>query len=69
VLDGDPAERLIERSASLDILVVGSRGYGPLHAVLVGGVSGRVVRAAQCPVIVTPRGVEARLHGLFAVRS
>ena len=65
VLDGDPAGRLIERSSNLGVLVIGSRGYGPLRAVLVGGVSGRVVRAAQCPVIVTPRGVEAPLRGLF----
>ena len=65
VLDGDPAGQLIERSSTLYILLVGSRGYGPLRAVLVGGVSGHVVRAAQCPVIVTPRGVEAPLQGLF----
>ena len=39
----------------LDVLVMGSRGYGPLHAVLVGGVAGRVVRDAACPVIVLPR--------------
>jgi nucleotide-binding universal stress UspA family protein len=64
-LAGDPAEQLIGYSAELDLLVVGSRGYGPLHAVLVGGVSGRVVRAAHCPVIVVPRGVEAPLGELF----
>ena len=34
---------------------LGSRGYGPLHSVLVGGVAGRVVREAACPVIVLPR--------------
>jgi nucleotide-binding universal stress UspA family protein len=64
-LAGDPAEQLTEHSAELDLLVIGSRGYGPLHAVLVGGVSGRVVRAAHCPVIVVPRGVEAPLGELF----
>ena len=45
-LEGDPAEQLAAHSASLDLLVMGSRGYGPLRAVLAGGVSGRVTREA-----------------------
>jgi nucleotide-binding universal stress UspA family protein len=65
VLDGDAAEQLAGHSAQLDLLVMGSRGYGPLHAVLAGGVSGRVSREAHCPVIVVPRGVEAPLAELF----
>jgi nucleotide-binding universal stress UspA family protein len=64
-LEGDPAERLVAASERLDLLVVGSRGYGPLRAVLTGGVSGRVIRGAHCPVIVVPRGVEAPLGELF----
>jgi nucleotide-binding universal stress UspA family protein len=64
-LDGDPAEELIARSAQLDLLIVGSRGYGPLRAVLVGGVSGKVMRGAHCPVIAVPRGVDAPLAALF----
>jgi nucleotide-binding universal stress UspA family protein len=67
LLEGDPAEQLIERTADLDLLVTGSRGYGPLRAVLVGGVSGRLTRAARCPVIITPRGLEAPPPELFAV--
>jgi nucleotide-binding universal stress UspA family protein len=53
--EGEPAAILAEASEGLDLLVLGSRGYGPLHAVLVGGVSGRLVREAACPVIVLPR--------------
>jgi nucleotide-binding universal stress UspA family protein len=64
-LDGGAAEALAERSAQLDLLVTGSRGYGPLHSVLVGGFSGRLVRSAQCPVIVVPRGIAAPLGNLF----
>ena len=56
MLEGDPADRLIAASKDLDLLVLGSRGYGPMHAVLAGGVSGRVAREAACPVIVVPRG-------------
>jgi nucleotide-binding universal stress UspA family protein len=52
---GDAAEILAGASEQLDVLLVGSRGYGPLHSVVVGGVAGRVVREAACPVIVLPR--------------
>jgi nucleotide-binding universal stress UspA family protein len=52
---GDPAEILADASEQLELLLVGSRGYGPLHSVLVGGVAGRVVREAACPVLVLPR--------------
>jgi nucleotide-binding universal stress UspA family protein len=65
-LAGDPADQLAERSAGLDLLIAGSRGYGPLHSVLVGGVSGRLTRTAQCPTIVVPRGVESSVDAMFA---
>jgi nucleotide-binding universal stress UspA family protein len=52
---GDPAQILADESEQLELLFVGSRGYGPLHAVVVGGVAGRLVREAACPVIVLPR--------------
>lgn len=58
LLEGDPVEALAERSQQLDLLVCGSRGYGPLHAVMVGGVSGRLTRTAHCPLIVIPRSAE-----------
>jgi nucleotide-binding universal stress UspA family protein len=61
----DPADVLIRVSENLDLLVCGSRGYGPLRAVLLGGVSRRLTAEAQCPVIVVPRGVEASLDGLL----
>ena len=62
----DPAETLIRVSEHLDLLVCGSRGYGPLRAVLLGGVSRRVAAEAHCPVIVLPRGVAAPLDALLA---
>jgi nucleotide-binding universal stress UspA family protein len=52
---GNPAHVLADASEGLDLLFVGSRGYGPMHAVMVGGVSGQLVRSAACPVIVFPR--------------
>lgn len=69
LLEGDPADQLVEHSAGLDLLIMGSRGYGPLRAVLAGGVSGRVVRSAHCPVIVVPRGVKAPLGELFGATA
>ena len=62
----DPADVLIRVSESLDLIVCGSRGYGPLRAVLLGGVSRRLAADARCPVIVLPRGVEASLEALMA---
>jgi nucleotide-binding universal stress UspA family protein len=53
---GDPSEVLIERSDNLDILMLGSRAYGPLRHVLLGSVSACVMREAHCPVLVVPRG-------------
>lgn len=56
--EGDPAEVLCEQSRELDLLVVGSRGYGPLRRVFLGGVASKVIRHASCPVLVTPRSAQ-----------
>ncbi|HEU4976163.1 MAG TPA: universal stress protein [Baekduia sp.] len=57
VLDGIPAGRaLVDAGPGLDVLVMGSRAYGPLRRVLFGSVSTHVVHAAACPVLVLPRG-------------
>jgi nucleotide-binding universal stress UspA family protein len=58
ILEGDPAQRLAENSAGLAVLVLGSRGYGPVRSVLLGSVSADVARTAACPVLVVPSGVE-----------
>lgn len=61
---GDPADFLIAASEQLDLLICGSRGYGPARAVLLGGVSRRVVSEARCPVIVLARGADTGLEAL-----
>ena len=53
---GDPCKVLCSASADLDLLVLGSRAYGPLRCALLGGVSAGVMRGARCPVLVLPRG-------------
>lgn len=53
----DVSAALAKRSESgIDLLVCGSRGYGPVRSVLLGGVSRRLVRTAACSVLVVPRG-------------
>lgn len=39
----------------VDLLVLGSRGYGPLRSVLLGSASGHALRHAPCPVLITRR--------------
>ena len=54
---GDPATTLVaESELGLDLLLIGSRGYGPVRSVLLGSVSEAVVHGAACPVVVVPRG-------------
>jgi nucleotide-binding universal stress UspA family protein len=53
---GDPVQRLLEATeVGVDLLVLGSRGFGPVMRLLIGSVSSRVIRAASCPVMVVPR--------------
>ena len=59
LLDGDARDLLSEASGDLDLLVLGSRGYGPMRAVLLGSVSAGLVRSAHSPLVVVPRGSEA----------
>ena len=59
---GDPADVLTDMTRHLEMLVCGSRGYGPVRAVLLGAVSRRIVAEAHCPVIVVARGHESRLE-------
>jgi nucleotide-binding universal stress UspA family protein len=62
LLDGDAELVLASESSELDLLVVGSRGYGPLRAVLLGSVSSALVRSAHSPLVVVPRDAGAELE-------
>ncbi len=54
VLEGEPADRILElaRMRDVDLIVVGSRGLGPLTGALLGSVSREVVHRADRPVLV-----------------
>jgi nucleotide-binding universal stress UspA family protein len=56
LLDGDPSTALVDASKELDLLTLGSRGYGPIRTVLLGSVSRTLVREGACSVVVLPRG-------------
>jgi nucleotide-binding universal stress UspA family protein len=40
------------RASPVDLLVCGSRGYGPVRTLMLGSTSHALVREAACPVLV-----------------
>jgi nucleotide-binding universal stress UspA family protein len=59
-LPGPAPEMLVSACAGgIDLLVTGSRAYGPLRAVLAGSVSRHLAEHATCPLIVVPRELAA----------
>lgn len=55
-LDGEAAPALVAAcERGTDLLVMGSRGYGPLTRVLLGSVVHDVIERAPCPVLVVRR--------------
>jgi nucleotide-binding universal stress UspA family protein len=58
MLSGGAAERLAEACSDSDLLVVGSRSYGPFHHTLLGSVSAKLMRSCPAPLLVVPRGAE-----------
>ncbi|HEX6117035.1 MAG TPA: universal stress protein [Solirubrobacterales bacterium] len=65
LLEGPAAARIVSACAELDLLLLGSRGYGPLRHTLLGSVSRAVIAAAPCPVLVLPRAAGRDPLGLL----
>jgi nucleotide-binding universal stress UspA family protein len=62
IVAGPPRRALVQACADdADVMVMGSRAYGPMRSVLLGSVSRRVVDDAPCPVIIVPRGARTDL--------
>jgi nucleotide-binding universal stress UspA family protein len=52
VVEGQPAQALVEQSAGAVLLVVGSRGLGGFGGLLLGSVSQQCAQHAHCPVMI-----------------
>lgn len=60
LLSRGPVSDLIEKAAArVDVLFLGSRGYGPVRRVLLGSISAPLVKHCLCPVVVVPRGASS----------
>ncbi|HUB76786.1 MAG TPA: universal stress protein [Solirubrobacteraceae bacterium] len=57
-VSGVPGEELAAFSGELDLLVVGSRAYGPVRRLIVGSTSNYLERHARCSLLVIPRAAE-----------
>jgi nucleotide-binding universal stress UspA family protein len=62
---GQPAEELAVYSTSLDLLVVGARGYGPVGRLIHGSTSQQLAHTARCPLMVLTRAA----HGIELSKS
>ena len=60
---GEPANEITARARAIgaDLIVVGSRGRGPLATSILGSVSAGVIDRATCPVLVARRGEVKRI--------
>ncbi|USX54474.1 universal stress protein [Lentzea sp. HUAS12] len=54
VVVGEAADHLVEASRHADLLVVGTRGHGPLAGAVLGSVAAKCLRRSHCPVVVIP---------------
>jgi nucleotide-binding universal stress UspA family protein len=52
-------EELAQFGDQVDILVVGSRSYGPVRRLVLGSTSNYLERHARCSLLVLPRGAAA----------
>lgn len=59
VVEGHPAQVLVDRAQGAEMLVVGSRGHGGFAGAFLGSVSFNCAAHAPCPVLIV-RGPSAR---------
>ncbi len=56
VLTGEPTDLLSLASGEFDLLLTGSRSWGPLKRTMLGSTTRKLIRSSACPVLVVPRG-------------
>jgi nucleotide-binding universal stress UspA family protein len=59
VVRGDKVDEPRRAMSPTDLLVVGSRGYGPLRGAVSGSLSGRLIRYVRGPLLLVPPTVRA----------
>ena len=69
LMQGAPCGLLADASSEYDLMVLGSRGHGPMGRTVLGSVSGCVMDEAASPVLVLPRGSKLIRHGLVEAGS
>lgn len=70
LVEGDPAEVLLDAANEADLLVLGSHGRAPLTSALMGSVGTRCLRHATCPVVIIPaRSVAEKASETVAAAS
>ncbi|HUU33011.1 MAG TPA: universal stress protein [Vicinamibacterales bacterium] len=67
VRGGHPAREILAASAEIqaDLIVLGSHGRGGVEHLLLGSVAEKVMRKAECPVMVVPAGAVGKDDVLF----
>ena len=56
LLTGHAGALLSEVSGEFDLLIAGSRAYGPVRRTILGSTTRKLIRSSACPVLVLPRG-------------
>jgi nucleotide-binding universal stress UspA family protein len=69
VLTGRPADALLNRADALgaDLIVMGTGDRLHLHGVWLGSITGRILRQAHCPVLITPGPERIVLEGAISI--
>jgi nucleotide-binding universal stress UspA family protein len=68
VLTSGGTHALVSESQTLDFLVRGFRGHGPMHRPTAFGPPSNLARRVACPFVVVPAAVDQPLMALFGAR-
>jgi nucleotide-binding universal stress UspA family protein len=69
VLTSGGTDALVSESHTLDFLVRGFRGHGPMHTPTAFGPPSNLARRVACPFVVVPAAVDQPLMALFGARA
>ena len=69
VVNGYPAQVLVEAAQDADLLVLGSHGHGRIFHAVLGSVAEECIRAASCPVVVVPVPRTVKVGGSVAAQD